>query len=398
LRGQRFRVESRREGDATYIFADRYPWTQLATFVSHLALILFIAGGLVTMLTGFTSNLSIGEGATLPVFAVSDPDQIQVRVDETIGRFGEQGNALDFRSHLTLFRNGEEVRSGYTTVNNPLEYGGYRFHQAGFFPFGAQLRIRDAASGNTVFNETFPLEEATAAPIVTIADSAGNTLLRDTIVPTDLLPAASGAIVNVPGTMSVLWIGLAPIDDGDQWQLVAYDPQTAGGGDEVRLMQGDSAAIGKLNLTFDELAAIPSTVGLGVPGGGERVLAQLHDGPDGRKALTLIDGERPAMTLAPGEPFTVDGYEYTFEGQREFTGISVKRDRGAWFIWVATGLLLAGLAVTFYVPRRRLWLKLTAGETRVAALAEKSGGFERDMRTLARRLDVPVPPELQEER
>jgi cytochrome c biogenesis protein len=104
------------------------------------------------------------------------------------------------------------------------------------------------------------------------------------------------------------------------------------------------------------------------------------------------------MTLAPGEPFTVDGYEYTFEGQREFTGISVKRDRGAWFIWVATGLLLAGLAVTFYVPRRRLWLKLTAGETRVAALAEKSGGFERDMRTLARRLDVPVPPELQEER
>ena len=34
----------------------------------------------------------------------------------------------------------------------------------------------------------------------------------------------------------------------------------------------------------------------------------------------------------------------------------------------------------------------------IAALAEKSGGFEKDMRILARRIDVPVPPELQEER
>jgi len=61
-------------------------------------------------------------------------------------------------------------------------------------------------------------------------------------------------------------------------------------------------------------------------------------------------------------------------------------------------LLVGGLAVTFYVPRRRLWLKLTRNETRVAALAEKSGGFEKEMRTLALRLGVPVPPELQEER
>jgi cytochrome c biogenesis protein len=112
----------------------------------------------------------------------------------------------------------------------------------------------------------------------------------------------------------------------------------------------------------------------------------------------LVGEGRPAISLAEGEPVALGEYEYTFGGTREFAGISVKRDRGAWFIWVATGLLLAGLAVTFYVPRRRLWLKLTAGETRVAALAEKSGGFERDMRTLARRLDVPVPPELQEER
>jgi cytochrome c biogenesis protein ResB len=79
-------------------------------------------------------------------------------------------------------------------------------------------------------------------------------------------------------------------------------------------------------------------------------------------------------------------------------GIAVKRDSGAWFIWIATAMLVGGLAVTFYVPRRRLWLRLTPSATQVASLAEKSGGFENDMRILAHRLGVPVPPELQEER
>jgi cytochrome c biogenesis protein len=82
---------------------------------------------------------------------------------------------------------------------------------------------------------------------------------------------------------------------------------------------------------------------------------------------------------------------------REFTGISVKRDSGAWFIWAATAMLVIGLGITFYVPRRRLWIRLTSQSTQIAALAEKSGGFEKDMRTLARRLGVETPPDLQEE-
>src|SRR5689334_22859647 len=50
LRRRRFKVSESREGEVTYLFADRYPWAQLATFISHLALILFIAGGLVTVM------------------------------------------------------------------------------------------------------------------------------------------------------------------------------------------------------------------------------------------------------------------------------------------------------------------------------------------------------------
>ncbi len=397
LRRLRFGVKTREENGATYIFADKNPWTQLATFVSHLALILFIAGGLVTSLTGFTRDVFAGEGTSSPIFAVKDPNQLQVRIDDAVGVYGESGNALDFRTHLTLFRNGEEVKSGVTTVNDPLKYDGYRFHQVAFFNDGAELRVRDTATGNTVFNETFALEETTAAPVVTITDASGDVLLTDTITPTNFLDFASGTLVGVPGTDRIIWIGITAKDE-DAWELVAFHAQAASGGEQLRVDERATGTISGLNITFDRVTAIPSALGLGIPGAEGQVLAQLSETESGDPSLLLVGEDLPAISLAPGEPATVGQYEYIFEGQRDFAGISVKRDSGAWFIWIATGMLLGGLAVTFYVPRRRLWMKLTRDGTHVASLAEKSGGFEKDMRILATRLGVPVPPELQEER
>jgi cytochrome c biogenesis protein len=397
LRKMRFKTKTETRDGATYIFADRHPWTQLATFISHLALILFISGGLVTRLTGFSADIFAGTGTTAPIFAVSNPNQLQVRIDDAQGRFGDKGNALDFRTKLTIFKNGRQVASGTTTVNDPLKYGGYRFHQVAFFPNGAELRIRDLTTGNTVFHETFPLEETTAAPAITITDPAGKVLLADTIAPTDFLSTASGALVQVPGSGRVIWIGLTTAAGDKSWQLVAFDPKGSAADGQLRIGEGAQGSVSGLGVRFDRVASLPSAVGLGVPGTSAQQLAQLTTAPDGAPALMLVSSDRPAISLAPGAPATVGNYEYTFEGQRAFAGIAVKRDAGAWFIWVATAMLLFGLAITFYVPRRRLWLRLTETRTQIAALAEKSGGFEKEMRTLAQRIGVPVPPELQEE-
>jgi cytochrome c biogenesis protein len=397
LRKLRYRVETTTEPGATYVFADRHPWTQLATFISHLALILFISGGLVTWLTGFSAEIFAGEGTTAPLFAVSNPNQLQVRVDWATARFGDAGNALDFRSQLTIFKNGEQVAQGTTTVNDPFKYGGYRFHQAAFFPDGAELKIRDLATGNAIFHETFPLEDATAAPAITISDAAGNQLLTDTIAPTDFLTTASGALVRVPGSDSIIWVGITAKDE-EAWQLVAYDPRNGGSSGQVRIDEGAASTISGLTIRFDHVAAIPSAVGVGIPGGDEQTFAQLTTSPGGADALMLVSENTPALSLAPGQPVAVGGLEYTFEGRRNFAGIAVKQDSGAWFIWIATAMLVGGLAITFYVPRRRLWVRLTDRGTQIASLAEKSGGFEKDMRILARRLDVPVPADLQEER
>lgn len=406
LRGLRFRTRTEERDGATYVFADRYPWTQLSTFVSHLALILFISGGLVTWLTGFKADMFAGEGTTTPVFAVSNPNQIQVRIDEAIGTYGPRGNPLDFRTRLTIFKNGEEVAAGTATVNDPFEYGGYRFHQSGFAKDGAELEMRDLSTGNVVFNETFFFDQTIAAPAVTIADASGNVLLNDVVLPTDFLSAASGALVQIPGTDRVVWIGLQP-KDGKAWQLVSYDPAAASTtasrqvtttGSQLRIDEGASGVIDGLTIRFDRIAAIPAALGVNVFGSSDTTLAQLATSSDGTDTLMLVEKGKPAISLAAGQPVSVGGYEYTFGGRRAFAGIQVRRDSGAWFIWIATAMLVGGLAITFYVPRRRLWIRLTNDGTQVAALAEKSGGFEKDMRILAKKLNVPIPPELEEER
>ena len=78
------------------------------------------------------------------------------------------------------------------------------------------------------------------------------------------------------------------------------------------------------------------------------------------------------------------GYEYTFVGQREFAGIQVKRDRSDYLVWAGAALLLGGLLVTFWVPRRRLWAKITPVRTQLAGQAGHLVKFEKEMAEMAR--------------
>ena len=82
-------------------------------------------------------------------------------------------------------------------------------------------------------------------------------------------------------------------------------------------------------------------------------------------------------------------YEYEFGGKRAFSGITVRRDVGATFIWVATGVFLLGLALTFYTPRRRLWGKITAGEAAFRGLGGRALAIEKEIREVAAKASLP---------
>jgi cytochrome c biogenesis protein ResB len=389
LRRRRFRVKRFEEDGATYLFADRFGWAQLATFVSHLALIMFLAGGLISRVGGYTNALFVAEGTASPVFAVSHPSQMQVEVVNAVGEFDAAGTPLDYRTELVVYQGGQEVARGVSTVNDPMSYGGYRFHQAGYFGEGAGLRVQDATTGNTVYHEVLPLEQLVGAPAIQVRDAAGRVLLEDVIVPTDFIGDTSGTVIAIPGKETEYWVGLRPDRENETWEMLVYPPDDVE--ESTLLPVGGTRDVGGLSFTFVEPTGLPSLSAEGLAGETERSLVIMSEDDERTPFLTLlgpVDGE--ALTLYPEQPVEIEGKVYTFEGRKEFAGIEVRRDPGVNFIWVAAGLLLAGLMVTFYVPRLRLWARVRGDEAVLAGLAEKSGSFQDEAHRLAAALDTEV--------
>jgi cytochrome c biogenesis protein len=83
----------------------------------------------------------------------------------------------------------------------------------------------------------------------------------------------------------------------------------------------------------------------------------------------------------PGRTYVVDASDLriTFEKVTAFSGVIVKRDPGASIVWVSFFLLILGLALTFYFPRRRTWARLDpSGELRLVARADRYVNLHRE--------------------
>jgi len=226
---------------------------------------------------------------------------------------------------------------------------------------------------------------------------------------TDLIESVYGTTVAVPGDGRLVWIGAKPDSEEDDWQMVVFELGDNPDPARLALAPGEKARSGGLQYEFVSLSDLPAIFEDGFPlppalSGGltqGTVLLQMSNALYGTEeassgeALSVLPAVHGPPTLfiiglgpsvielAPGESSVLGDYEYTFLGQREFAGIQVRRDRSDNLIWAGAGLLLLGLGITFYVPRRRLWLKITRDRTYLAGVAGYRGNFRRDMAKLA---------------
>jgi len=70
-------------------------------------------------------------------------------------------------------------------------------------------------------------------------------------------------------------------------------------------------------------------------------------------------------------------------GFSEYTLLIAKRDPGAPIVWAAFATLIAGLAVTFYLPRRRVWARLGAdGRLDLVGRSDRQVDFDREFGSL----------------
>ncbi|MCH8813894.1 MAG: cytochrome c biogenesis protein ResB [Chloroflexi bacterium] len=405
LRRSRYRVDRFEEEGATYLFADRFAWAQLGTLLTHAAIVIFIFSAVVSRIDSFSTGLFLAEGATLPVFAVRNVNQIQVELLDSHAEFAADGQPLDYYSDIVVYRRGEEVKRCRSTVNSPCSYEGYHFYQTAYFGFGAALEVRDLSSGNVIYRETLALVETAPSPQVVVRDADGELLFEDSLVLTDSLTSEDlryvGTIVELVDGR-ILTMGL--LEGEADLQLVVIEA-ASGEGVQLVLDEGETGVSGGLEVTYVARQEIPlgAIADLPLPDsarggeggavlqmrnvvyGGDNVSSgtNVSTGVVGTPELTISGLKLQAVTLDPGEVVVIDELQYTFLGQREFSGLNVRRDRSDYLIWLGAALTVVGLMITFWVPRRRLWAKISSDGTQLAGQAPRHAKFSRELRRLA---------------
>ena len=87
------------------------------------------------------------------------------------------------------------------------------------------------------------------------------------------------------------------------------------------------------------------------------------------------------IALAQGEAAVPGGADFSiaFTGVSQYTLLIAKKDPGAYIAWLAFGLLIVGLLITFWMPRRRIWARLTSnGELALTVKADRTVDVGRE--------------------
>jgi cytochrome c biogenesis protein len=302
-RGFHVREETAADG-TTYVYGDRHQYTKLATLLTHLGLILFLVAAAVTSRFGDEQGLVVPEGESLTVQSIGTRDLLLVKNLDFGAPGFETGMPTDFTTDLAVFQNGTEVARKTIRVNDPLEIGGYTFHQNGFGP-APHLIIRDT-DGAPLWDAKVPMTgEAGGAPYETMA---------------------------VPGRD----LGL---------QLL----------------------LGRNEVGEGILVVLPY-----------RILGTNSDGTDQIENFDVVQ-------LRRGDEKVSDalGLSITLADFGEYTLLIAKRDPGQGIVWAAFLCLIAGITITFYRPRRRIWARLTSdGRLGLVFRADRYVDVEREFGAL----------------
>jgi cytochrome c biogenesis protein len=153
LKRARYRVSMESDPESVALYADRNRFSRFGTFVSHLSLVLLLAGTVVGGIWGVSDpEFIVPEGITRDVGLGSG---LSVRLEHFTDEYYVEGPPKDFRSDLVILRDGEEVKRGTARVNSPLTYGGMKFHQS-FFGQTAVMKVA-GDDGTMLYDGPVPL-------------------------------------------------------------------------------------------------------------------------------------------------------------------------------------------------------------------------------------------------
>ncbi|MEO6196918.1 MAG: cytochrome c biogenesis protein ResB, partial [Dehalococcoidia bacterium] len=153
LKHARYRVSTEAGEGSVALYADRNRFSRFGTFVSHLALVLILAGTVVGGMWGLSDpEFIVPEGMTRDVGLGTD---LSVQLEHFTDEYYTEGPPKDFRSDIVILKGGEEVKRGTVRVNSPMTYDGMKFHQS-FFGQTAVMAVK-TKEGTSLYDGPVPL-------------------------------------------------------------------------------------------------------------------------------------------------------------------------------------------------------------------------------------------------
>ena len=205
------------------------------------------------------------------------------------------------------------------------------------------------------------------APVITTKNAAGETTFSGPVVflPEDGLYTSRG-VVKVPDT------------GGEQLGFGAVFLPTAAANENNDLV----SAFPALEQPYLAMSVFKGDLGLdsGVP---QNVYSL---DTNNMTQVTDASGQPLTVYLAPGQTATLpDGLgTVSFDGVNRFIAVDVHSNPTGGLLATFSVLLLAGLALSLFIPRRRMWVRVTGDTIEIAALARgEDPRVERAVEALA---------------
>lgn len=149
-----WKTEERGHEGGTLLFAQKGAWTRLGVIGVHTSILVIFIGAIIGSVYGLKGSVMIPVGSsTNRVFRFNQqhtpfPLGFTVRCDNFDLSLYKSGMPKEYRSDLTVIKNGKKVYFKSIIVNDPMHYGGFTFYQASYQPTQQLLaKIQDLKTG-----------------------------------------------------------------------------------------------------------------------------------------------------------------------------------------------------------------------------------------------------------
>ncbi len=134
-----------------YLFAQKGIYSRFGAYVTHLSILIIMAGAIIGNLWGYKAYVNIVEGSSVnQVQSRNGTGPIElgftVRCDDfDVSYYPNSNRPKDYNSDLVILENGQEVLHKRIEVNDPLTYKGITFYQSSYGVAGdASFKIKVA--------------------------------------------------------------------------------------------------------------------------------------------------------------------------------------------------------------------------------------------------------------